>query len=309
MINPYTYTILNDGSNCILKEETNLWFHYAIDFPSAQSAKYLGNSQVQGEYLLPKTNGKVPLAILVHGMGDRSVIPCKLIARTLAKQGIASFILYLIFHTIRVPQHIKEKYPRLTPDEWFESYRVSVTDVRQVADWAVSRPEIDTDKISVAGISFGGFISSIAMALDPRLKSGIFIVSGGNSDKITKHSLLLRRQYKLEETEFQDAQERYARYLNEVSKKGFENVEAVKNSYLTDPMTFAGYIRNRPLLMLNALWDEMIPRTATLDLWKAYGEPPITWYPATHASIWLWYPLMGRKISNFLESHLKRIGG
>jgi len=309
MINPYTYTILNDGSNCILKEETNLWFHYAIDFHSAQSAKYLGNSQVQGEYLLPKTNGKVPLAILVHGMGDRSVIPCKLIARTLAKQGIASFILYLIFHTIRVPQHIKEKYPRLTPDEWFESYRVSVTDVRQVADWAVSRPEIDTDKISVAGISFGGFISSIAMALDPRLKSGIFIVSGGNSDKITKHSLLLRRQYKLEETEFQDAQERYARYLNEVSKKGFENVEAVKNSYLTDPMTFAGYIRNRPLLMLNALWDEMIPRTATLDLWKAYGEPPITWYPATHASIWLWYPLMGRKISNFLESHLKRIGG
>jgi len=309
MMNPYSYTKLNDGVNCRFKEETNLWSRYLVDFPSAQTSRYLGSNRVIGEYLLPKdTAGKLPLAILVHGMGDRSVFPCRLLARTLAKKGIACFILYLVFHTCRVPQSIKGKYPYLTTEEWFESYQVSVTDVQQVIDWAGSRSELSQENISVVGISFGGFISSIAMALDKRIKSGVFIVSGGNSDKITKNSLLLRRQYKHKEAEYHHAQSCYTNYLSEVEEKGFENVATVKSSYLTDPMTFASYIRNRPIMMVNALWDEMIPRIATLDLWKAYGEPPIIWYPATHASIWLWYPLMGPRISGFLKSTHKQIG-
>jgi hypothetical protein len=61
-------------------------------------------------------------------------------------------------------------------------------------------------------------------------------------------------------------------------------------------------------MMLNALWDEMIPRVATIDLWEAYGKPIIKWYPATHASIWLWYPLMGPRIAGFLKSVYQQTG-
>jgi fermentation-respiration switch protein FrsA (DUF1100 family) len=52
-------------------------------------------------------------------------------------------------------------------------------------------------------------------------------------------------------------------------------------------MTFAPYLRERPILMINALWDEFIPRQATLDFWKACGKPDIKWFPAAHATIWL----------------------
>jgi hypothetical protein len=140
------------------------------------------------------------------------------------------------------------------------------------------------------------------MALDQRIKAGILIESGGNSDKITRHSLLLRRQYKYNEKEFSLNQDSYTQYLAEVTDKGFENVIAGKSSYLTDPLTFSTYLRDRPLMMLNALFDEMIPRVATLDLWEACGRPPIKWYPATHASIWLWYPFIGPAISGFLKT-------
>jgi cephalosporin-C deacetylase-like acetyl esterase len=304
MINPYIYTKQNNGVNCQLKEHTALWTHYSVDIPSALSAEYLGNNRIKGEYLFPKNASRAPLAILVHGMGDRSIYPCKLIARTLAKNGIACFILYLVFHTRRMPEAIKGKYPKLTAQEWFESYQISVTDIRQVIDWASTRPEIIQERVSIVGISFGGFISSIAMALDTRLRSGVFIVSGGNSDKITKHSLLLRWQYKINLTEYRRNQESYKQYLTEVAEKGFENVIPGKSSYLTDPKTFATYLRHRPVMMLNALWDEMIPKVATLDLWEAYGKPPIKWYPATHASIWLLYPLMGPGIVSFIKSSL-----
>jgi hypothetical protein len=302
MTNPYSYIRQTNGVKCHLEKETDLCTIRRVSFPSAFSSSYLGNSHVLGEYYFPNGKTRAPLAILIHGMGDRSVIPCRLLARTLAKRGIASFILYLVFHTYRVPESIKGRYPYLSSEEWFASYQISVIDVHQVLDWITTRSEIDHNGLSVVGISFGSFISSISMALDSRIKAGVLIESGGNSDNITKHSFLLRRQYKLQEQEYRRNQELYFKYLSEVSEKGFENVTAAKNSYLTDPLTFSKYLLNRPLLMVNALFDEMIPRVSTLELWKSCGKPPIYWYPSTHASIWVWYPLIGHRISHFLES-------
>lgn len=302
MINPYVYTKQNNGSNSGIIEESTLGLRYAVSFPSARTGGCLGNNPVKGEFFLPRVPDKKPLAILVHGMGDSSVAPCRRIAYTLAQKGIATFILYLIFHKHRAHEIVQKKYPNLTAEEWFESYRISVTEVRQVLDWAGSRPEIQQDQVSVIGVSYGSFVSSIAMALDNRIKAGIFIVSGGNSEKITKRSLFLRWQYKLNMAEYLRNQEYYRQYLKEVAEKGFEKAASGKNSYFTDPMTFSVYLKNRPIMMLNAMWDEMIPKSATLDLWQSYGKPPIHWYPSTHASIWLWYPLMGSRIADFLKS-------
>ena len=113
----------------------------------------------------------------------------------------------------------------------------------------------------------------------------------------------MKNWYKRTEAEFEEIQSDYAQYLTEVAEKGFENVTPSKNSYLTDPMTFASYLQNRPILMFNALWDEYIPREATLDFWAACGKPTISWFPSTHSTIWLWYPLIQRKITHFLKSN------
>lgn len=69
MINPYVYTRQANGWNINLADETRYWSHYRVDFPSAQSLKYLGENRVIGEYFFPKNTAKAPLAILVHGMG------------------------------------------------------------------------------------------------------------------------------------------------------------------------------------------------------------------------------------------------
>jgi cephalosporin-C deacetylase-like acetyl esterase len=299
-INPYNYTPQNNGVSRSLKERSGTWTGYDVIFPSAISTPHLGAVQVAGEFIVPSAQGRVPLAILVHGMGDRSIGPCRMIARTLAKRGIASFILYLVFHSRRAPPLIKQKYPSLSAEEWFESYRISVIDVRQVIDWAVCQPEIDHAAISIVGISFGGMISSIAMALDKRIRAGVFIVSGGNSEKMTRHSFLLRWQYLVKKEEYVRNQKAFQAYLAEVAQKGFEQVPAARQAYLTDPLTYCGDIKSRPVLMLNAFWDEMIPRVSTLDMWKALDKPAIAWYPATHASIWAWYPWMGQRIARFL---------
>jgi cephalosporin-C deacetylase-like acetyl esterase len=303
-MNPYSYTHEKPCVNLHLEEVTFKWSRYKVDFLTAHPTRYQENNTVRGEYLQPKGIDKAPLAILVHGLGDHSVIPCRLMAHTLIKRGIACFILYLLFHSSRMPETIKERIPSLTSEEWFEGYQNSVIEIRQVLDLAGEREEINMKQVAVIGISLGGFVSAIAMGIDERIKTGVFIVSGGNSEVITwgSKSDAFRKGSVCTEAECHHIHSYYPQYLAEVAEKGFENVSPPKYCFLTDTMTFAHCLQGRPVLMINAFWDKYIPREATLGFWEACGEPTITWLPAGHASIWLWYPLISRRIIAFLSS-------
>jgi len=306
-MNPYSYTSGESRFNLHLKKTTSRWLHYTVDFLTAHPTRYEKNNIVRGEYFQPRKVSHAPLAILLHGMGDRSVILCRLLARSLVKKGIACFILYLVFHSSRMPEVIRNRLPALTFNEWFESYRISVIDVRQVIDWASGRAEINKEQIALFGLSFGGFISAITMGVDKRIRAGVFVASGGNFEKIAWLSKTFGTTtgYSRTEAEYRHSQSCYAQYLKQVAEKGFENVTPAEKGFLTDPMTFASYLRKRPILMINALWDEVIPREAVIDFWEACGKPAIKWFPGRHATIWLWYPFISRKIGRFLKSTLE----
>lgn len=310
-MNPYNYKNGISEVKSSLKGDTPKLLHHEVEFRSALNIGYSENSIVSGEYFWPRLGHKTPLAILVHGMGDHSVIPCRLLARSLLKHGIACFIPYLTIHPRRIPKVMRAHMPYLTPDEWFQSYRVSVVDIRQIADWAYSRNELDARHVATLGISFGGFVSAITMGIDTRIRAGVFIVTGGNSNKISWLSKdnQYRKRYPRTEAEHLEIQSSYTRYLEEISEKGFEDVNPDNQSFLTDPMTFANYLKGRPVLMINALWDRYIPRETATELWQACGRPSIKWIPSGHTSIWLWYPTIRRSIVAFLKSNLDISGG
>jgi dienelactone hydrolase len=302
-MNPYNYKSQKIQANLQLKETTSRWLRYQIDFPTAYPI-YNEISSVRGEYFQPRNVDRAPLAIVIHGWGDRSAIPCQLLARTLVKKGIAAFIFYLVFHTSRMPETMTNRMPYLNTEDWFEGYRASVIEVRQIVDWAGSRPELDTERIAVLGISLGGFVSEIAMGVDKRIKAGVFMIAGGNSEIITwktKNDAIVKG-HGCTEAECHEIRSRYPQYLAEVTEKGVDNVVPLNHCYLTDALTFAPCLRGRPVLMLNARWDKTVPTEATLDFWKACHEPAIVWLPGTHITFWLWYPAIAREITNFLGS-------
>jgi cephalosporin-C deacetylase-like acetyl esterase len=306
-MNPYHYQNGVPEANLKLEQETEKWLHYAVSFPTALPTRHEKNNIVHGDYFQPRGIDNTPLVVLFHGIGDQLLIPCKLLAQTLVKKGTACFILYSVFHSRRMPETVKKRYPTLTPEEWFESYQISVTDIRQSIDWAKGRAEINKEQVAVLGISFGGFVSAITMGVDERIKAGVFLIVGGNSEKIGRNSRKrsMKKGFKPRtEEEYNEIQREYANYLTEVAEKGFENVTTARKSFLTDPMTFAYSLRKRPVLMLNALWDEYIPREATIDFWEACGRPDIGWFPSTHTTFWLWFPLIRRRIVHFLSSTL-----
>ena len=310
-MNPYSYENSISEVKLHLKKDTPKMAHYTVRFESALHTGYPENSIVEGEYYRPRVEHKMPLAILVHGMGDHSVIPCKLLARSLVRHGVGCFIPYLTIHSRRIPKAMRDHMPYLTPDEWFQTYQLSVVDIRQIIDWAYSRAELNVQQVAVLGISFGGFVSAITMGIDTRIRAGVFIVTGGNSNKISWLSKdnQYRKRYPRTEAEHLEIQSSYARYLEEIPEKSFEDVTPDNQSFLTDPMTFANYLKGRPVLMINALWDKYIPREAATELWQACGRPSIKWIPSGHTSIWLWYPTIRRNIVAFLKSNLDISGG
>jgi len=298
-MNPYNYPAIKPDFDLRLTKTANGSSRYAVKFRVARPTRYQENNVAFGEFYQPNRGTKWPLAILVHGWGDRSVLPCKMLARDLSRKGIASFILYLVFHQRRMPSEVISRLPNLTPEEWFEGYQTSVIDIRQVIDWADKNTDINTDRIAVIGISLGGIISAISMGVDKRIGAGVIIVAGGNYQA---RSWLRKTEPGHTEAEYKQSEKLYTSYLREVAQQGVDNVTPSKKSYLTDPMTFSSYLRHRPLLMLNANWDERFPKQSTIDLWEACGKPEIKWYPATHSSIWLLYPLLLRQIAQFLRS-------
>ncbi len=303
-MDPYIYQSGELSFNLRLKKVAGKWSSYLVDFPSAFHNGQWESSIVRGEYFQPKEQGPVPLVILLHGMGDHSVIPCKLLAKSLASNGTACLVLYLFLHSSRLTEDMKGRYPVFNSEEWFQIYQTSVIEVRQVIDWAGGRAEVDGGKIAVVGISFGGFISAIAMGIDQRVGAGVFIVSAGNSEKINHMSRLstIIKDYRRTEAEYQSIQQSYKQYLAEVAEKGVDHVTPARKGFLIDPMTYAHILRKRPLLMINARWDEAISAEAALDFWRACGRPDIMWLPATHATIWLWYPLISRRIAGFFKA-------
>ena len=309
-MNPYDYSPGGLDFRLHLRQEASEWLRHEVEFPAAFQPGTGVSRWVRGEYYQPRTGSRRPLVILLHGVGDISLLPCRWLARSLVGAGIACFIPRLAVHSSRTAGAGWRRIPHMSDDEWFEIYRSAVVEARQVVDWAESRTEIDQRRIAVLGVSFGGFISSIAMGVDERIAAGVLIVSGGNSGTIVQRARAraVHKGYRVTEAEYAAAQQEYARYVGQVAEKGFENVSPVRRSFLNDPMTFAGQLRQRSVLMVNARWDEFIPREAVLDFWEACGKPPITWLPATHTAIWLWYPLIRKRIGGFLASALEMSG-
>ncbi|MGD9116034.1 MAG: alpha/beta fold hydrolase [Dehalococcoidia bacterium] len=308
-MNPYEYPRDDFKPNLQLRQTTRRWRRYLVDFPAARPTPHEKNNTVLGDYYQPQKAANAPLVVLLHGVGDFSAIPCRMLARALAGQGMACFVLYSIMHSRRMTESAVKRFPHLTEEEWFENHRMTVIDLRQVIDWAQSRDEIDSEKVAAVGISFGGFISAITMGIEERLKAAVLIVTGGNSTKIsweTRNSGYSKRS-ELAKAGYEENLKVYTNYLAEIEAKGLENVPPPDEKFWLDPMTFAHRLRQRPLLMLNARWDEAIPREATLDFWREAGKPPISWLPATHPTIWLWYPFIRSKIARFLKKALDTV--
>ncbi len=106
-------------------------------------------------------NGKMPTLILVHGWG-RNVERMLPYIQSLYGNG---------FHMLAFDSR---NHGSSDPDQ-FSSMIKFGEDIQAAIDYALTRPEVDPERIGVLGLSIGGAASIYAAAHDPRIKSAVTV--------------------------------------------------------------------------------------------------------------------------------------
>jgi dienelactone hydrolase len=237
----------------------------AVRFPSPIISPEPENNTVHAEYFRPKGLGRRPAVIVLHILGADFALSRYLAAR-LADRGVAALFVKLPYYGERRPTGTPKRFLSADIDRSILAMRQGICDVRRAAAWLASRPEIDPEKLGVAGVSLGGIVSAVAAAVDPVLNRGAFLLAGGD---------LARILWGMPEA---------AKYraLWIASGRTQADLKALTEPF--DPLTYAHRLVGKRIMMIAGNVDEVIPPDSARALWDAAGRPPIRWYDCGHYS-------------------------
>lgn len=122
--------------------------------------------------------GPFPVVIAAHGFGSHKGAMVPMVAGTLAKRGFATLALDLPQHGQRPGDARDVLFNLAEPLKSFELFQRAVRDVRQCIDLAMTRKELDKDRIVLLGYSMGGIVCSIAGPCDKRVSAMVLISAG-----------------------------------------------------------------------------------------------------------------------------------
>jgi dienelactone hydrolase len=141
------------------------------------------------EWYKPKLNGvpgtaapgKRPTVLALHILDGRMTI-ARAIARTLAAQGIGSFVMHMPGYGQR-----QSAEPWYDVTRFFPRVQQAAADARRARDAIAALPGVDPDRISIQGTSLGSFIASLAAGLDGAFDQTFLMLSGAEMYNMFHH--------------------------------------------------------------------------------------------------------------------------
>lgn len=252
-----------------------------------------------------------PMAVIViHGLG----VPCLLLERSLCaildSKGFVASAVILPYHMKRAPDGLRSGAYFLSTDlqRTGMAYRQAVIDIRCLVDWYASQGFT----IALVGTSLGAILLHTLMGIDKRIAAGVSILGGGNINKIIWQGLIglkirrtLQRQG-ITKNEYKETLREYKEYLHRISTQ--KEIPLPKwNWFLLDPLTYAYNNHPRCVLMINGLFDMVIPRSCVKELHDIIDGFPIIWLPCSHFGAYLFVPYIFYQTVHFLSriNHLQ----
>lgn len=254
-----------------LLRETPRFRVSAVRFPSPLTTPDPENNVIHAEYFEPIGAAGVQAqkprsaVIVLHILGADFALSRYMAAR-LADRGVAALFVKLPYYGERRPKGMNSRFLSVDVERSVRSMRQGICDVRRAAGWLASRPGNDPQKIGVAGISLGGIVGSVAVAVDPAIREGVFVLAGGDLAEILWNMPDSRHYKRL------------------WVAAGRDKADLAKLTEPFDPLTYAGGLVGKRVLMIAGNVDEVIPPASARALWNAAGRPPIRWLDCGHYS-------------------------
>lgn len=250
---PFEYRILDctEKTGCVV---------YRLSYPSPIVSAVSQNNTIPAEYYVPvglkRGDAKRPAVICLHIL-DGNLELVRLTCSVLATRGIPAIMFLLPYYGERGLPEGPEAMAQ-DPNLFLSAVDQGLADVQRTVDVLASRPEVDSRRIGITGVSLGGIVAAAAARSDPRLWRAVLILAGGDLKTILHHA---RETRPLSDS------------INRLPAEQKAKVEAAIDA--VDPLRDAKRLRGRAgegrVLMVNAAEDEVIPRVCTEKLADALG--------------------------------------
>ncbi len=236
---------------------TEEYAEFRASFPSPVVTGFEVNNEVPVTAYLPsQTIGKAPVVILLHFWGATDNKVEREFAHELALRGLASVIIPLPYHLERTPPGFRSGELAIVPDtaELRRTMVQSISDIRRTIDWIESRPEFDADRVGITGTSLGAIVSSLAFAVEPRIKSAGFMLGGADLAYLMMNS------------------SRTISARSELRAKGYTEESLRAELAGIEPLSFLDPADTRPSYLITARYDTVVPRESTERLAAALAN-------------------------------------
>lgn len=218
------------------------------------------------DYYQPSDDHR-PVILVLPMAGGRTYPIEGMFARYFARNGYAA----VVAHRRKIAYRFEVK----DVDRWFTE---SLQDNQRALDWIQTRPELDTNRIALFGISLGGIRGVLLTALDARIKAAALGLAGGDLAYILTHS-----------TEPGATRQRAA-FLRQ-SGKTIEQAEAeLRAGIQCEPNRFAEQIDPRRILLVLGMFDTVVPYVKGQELRTHLGNPETLLLPTGHYTAALCIP-------------------
>ncbi len=261
-----------------------------LRFPSAAKSPWPANDVVWAHLIVPKSAAgrKAPAVLVLPVMAAPNVwIETRFVER-FARDGFVVMWLEMPTQFHRRPDPSEpsgQVFLARTPKQLAANFRQSVLDARRALGVLTVRPEVDGDRIALFGISLGAIVGSVTYSLDARPRFAVFMLGGAEFPTLLINSSL----------------------TGPFARKMGLTAGDLRTAWLgLDPLEHPERNAGKPALLVNALWDTVIPRANAGKLLQAFPAARQVWVPGGHYTAiihLLWLP---RWISGVLKDALGR---
>ncbi|MBI2070440.1 MAG: hypothetical protein HYT79_07520 [Elusimicrobia bacterium] len=254
-------------------------------------------------HLPRKFNADTPFVIVLPILGGSDLWIENRFAAALTRRGLAAGILIL-------PQQFNRRYflslpsGKLfldrNPERLANNFKQSLKDIQTLitalqqglalGGAGAGDGRWKPKKFGILGTSLGGIVGSVAMSRDERLQAGAFLLAGSDPASILTEG---------------DETRRVAKKLGATRSTLAGLLEDFDLNGLTARKNPGGIWKGRPILLIHAIWDGVIPRPARRALDEAIPHAQITHIPAGHVSAIVYIGWIKNKVAKFFEENLQ----
>ena len=153
-----------------------------LTYPSTVVTPFSIDNQITAYLFLPPGPGPHPAVVVLHEWLPDSLNLSFQLSKAIAHQNIAVLAMVMPFSLNRRPHPGAPEAELISPNipQLIDHSRQGILDVRRSLDYLQKRPDIDPDRLGIAGISLGGIFAPLAAGVDPRIKDLLVVIGGAD---------------------------------------------------------------------------------------------------------------------------------